>query len=387
MGIILIISTFSCRKEVPQINQPERYTQTNFADIFQSYWTGMNNSYIFWDIDHTNWDDVYKKYKPIFAKLNANDSTDIRKAYTYFKEMTSNLVDSHYTLKFNNDYLQDSAWIQPARSRHEKQPGYHGGFGKNFFKYTLMKKYLDTGAMFGDVTTYDRNYVYAVAGKIKANNILYLHFNTFYLKEVYGYTGNFSLAIRRTLQYYLDQVRNPAGLRGIIIDVRSNGGGQLADLDFLIGPLTDKSYVIGATRGKSGTGRLDYGPWIDAKVNATGANAFTAPVIILADVNSISMSEMTTMAIKALPSGNGKFVGEQTWGGTGPLSRNEFFNSGQFSTGFFRSVYTSSLMMRDKDGKIYENIGLSPDIEVKYDAAAIALGNDPQLERAINLIP
>lgn len=45
--------------------------------------------------------------------------------------------------------------------------------------------------------------------------------------------------------------------------------------------------------------------------------------------------------------------------------------------------------MKDADGKIYEGVGLTPDIEVLQDAqteAALRSGVDPQLERALEYI-
>jgi hypothetical protein len=61
------------------------------------------------------------------------------------------------------------------------------------------------------------------------------------------------------------------------------------------------------------------------------------------------------------------------------------FNAGQFSTSFFYLIYTSSVMFRYKDNKVYEGIGYPPDIEVRYDSAAIANGKDLQLEKAIDM--
>ncbi|MBB6500990.1 S41 family peptidase [Pedobacter cryoconitis] len=387
LGISIISVLVSCRKELPQINQPERYITGNFSEAFEAYWNGMNNNYIFWDIDPTNWDDVYKKYKPLFAQMNINDSTDVRKSYTYFKEMTSKLVDSHYALQITSKYVKDSAkYISPSTLRHSKEPGYHGIIDPNFFYFSIPPKYLDPGYVKGFVNVSDGSQFFAIAGKIKSN-ILYLHFNSFNLKQVYGSTTTNDA--QKTLKYYFDQLKNTVGLKGIIIDVRSNGGGALADLDLLVGNLTDKPYSIGATRSKGGMGRLDYTPWIDAQVHpAKDAKAFTAPIVVLADLNSVSMAEMTTMALKALPTGNATFVGERTWGGNGPLLPNDdVYNGGQFKTGFMNLVYTSTLMLRYKDGKIYEGLGFPPDVEIKYNGAALDTGTDPQLEKAISLIP
>jgi C-terminal processing protease CtpA/Prc len=149
--------------------------------------------------------------------------------------------------------------------------------------------------------------------------------------------------------------------------------------------MIDKRLDFGYTRSKQGNGRLDYSPGAPAFVTPqAGARNITGPIVMLADAQSVSMAEMTTMAVKALP--NGHFVGERTWGATGPLTNNVFYNGGQFSTDYIKLVYTSSLVLKYRDGKIYEGVGFPPDVEVKYDPVALATGRDKQLEAAIGLI-
>lgn len=381
---LVFLTGVACRKEMPEINDPRNTISANFSEVFDSYWNGMNNNYVFWDIDTVNWDNVYKQYKPLFAKLNLNDSNDVRKGYTYFKQMTAGLVDSHYDLSFNDNWLADSFSINPAYQRKLASPDYHDPISIFHFYDTIPRKYLDRGgAIRGFTNTVDGKDQYvAVSGTIQ-QNILYFFFSGFALKQLYKTdTAN---GVKRVEQYFFDKLQNTANIKGIIIDVRGNGGGSLEDLNFLLGRMIDKQLDFGYTRSKQGNGRLDYSPWAPAFVTPqTGARNITAPIVMLADAWSVSMAEMTTMAVKALP--NGHFVGERTWGANGPLTGNLFFNGGQFSTDYINLVYTSSLMLKYRDGKIYEGIGFSPDVEVKYDKAALDLGQDKQLEAAIGLI-
>jgi len=378
--LLVFFTMASCRKEIPEINRPEDYIEGNFSEVFDAYWNGMNNNYVFWDIDTTNWDRVYKQYKPLFAELNLADSTDVRKGYTYFKEMTSGLIDSHYDLSFNDPWLADSSSINPAYQRKLASDDYHDPISVLHFYYTLPDNYLDEGWKRGFVNVGNRQYV-AVSGTID-QHILYFYFNSFNLKGLYeADTDN---AVKTVEQYFFDKLLNTPDIKGVILDVRGNEGGALADLNFLIGRMIDKRLDFGFTRSKQGNGRLDYTPWVPAFVTPQdSARNITAPIVVLADSWSVSMSEMTTMAVKSLP--NGHFVGERTWGGNGPLTGNRFYNGGQFSTGFINLTYTPSLMLKYRDGKIYEGIGFPPDIEVKYDESALAAGTDPQLDVALNL--
>ncbi|PSL49770.1 peptidase S41-like protein [Chitinophaga niastensis] len=380
-ALILLFMAASCRKDIPQINDPGNYISGNFGEVFDSYWTGMNNNYVFWDIDTVNWDQVYKTYKPLFAKLNLYDSNDVRKGYTYFKQLSAGLVDSHYDLSFKDSWLKDSFSINPAYQRKVASPDYHNPIDIFNFYDTIPHHYLDPGWKRGFTNDVDKQYV-AVSGTIKQST-LYFFFSAFNLKNLFNTdTAN---GVKRVEQYFFDKLKNTPNITGIIIDVRGNGGGSLADLNFLIGQMIGKQLDFGYTRSKQGNGRLDYSPWAPAFVTPQpGARNITAPIIMLADAWSVSMSEITTMAVKSLP--NGHFVGERTWGANGPLTDNKNYNGGQFSTDYINLVYTSSLMLKYRDGKIYEGIGFPPDIEVKYNQAAFDAGRDLQLEAAIGLI-
>jgi C-terminal processing protease CtpA/Prc len=185
------------------------------------------------------------------------------------------------------------------------------------------------------------------------------------------------------LNAFFGQLQNSSGaLKGIIIDVRNNPGGEIEDLNFLAGKLVGAPLLFGYSRYKSGDGRLAYTPWIQADVVPPEANkAVTIPITVLADNYSVSLAELFAMVIHTLP--NGKVVGETTWGATGPLTDNVVYNDGQFDVGSFLSVYTSSAGFKYADGRRYEGKGFPPDVAVPFDPAALSAGHDPCLEKAL----
>lgn len=378
---LFFIFLFSCRKDLQSINQPENYIDGNFSQVFDAFWNGMNNNYIFWDIDTTNWDNMYTRYKPVFEKLNLNDSNDVRKSVNYFRQMTQGLVDSHFNLSFGYNAIQDST-VDPAYERKQRSSAFHPW---NFYAPLDAARYLDKGYISGyDSTTNAGDLRFALAGTI-SQKILFFTFNEFELKS--SYASSKANGLQPVLKYFFNYVQDPpANIKGIILDLRGNGGGAVEDLNFLMGRMIDKPLHIGYTRYKSGNGRLDYTPWADAVITPqSGAAALTIPIIVLADNYSVSLAELTTMAVHSLPTG--RFVGETTWGATGPLAPNEFFNGGQFTAANFLFAYTSSSMFKYIDGNIYEGKGFPPDVSVPYNAAALRAGVDLQLEKAISLIP
>lgn len=388
-SVVLIIPTLflmlnACRKDMPELERPTDYPGGNFEEVFETFWNGMNNNYVFWDIDTTDWDQVYRRYQPIFATMNINDTADIRRSYTYFRTMTNGLVDSHYRLRFRSTILQDSATISPASRRMQQREDFRNPISPNYFLNTLPLRDLDSGASRALVNEPNGSQYFAVSGTI-SEGIVYLYFNVFDLKRLYESSAANTASYKEVFDNFFTRTLGEEQPRGIIIDVRNNGGGNLADLDFLLGRMISSPLHFGYTKSKLSNNRLDYTPWAPAHVNpATDAKQITSPIVLLADRYSASMSEITALAIQAMP--NGHFVGERTWGAMGPLTGNATYNAGQFVTAFMSEVYTSSLQIKALDDRNYEGIGISPDVMVTVNTESLATGRDAQLEAAIQLI-
>lgn len=338
----------------------------------------MNVNYTYWDIDTTDWDAVHYHYKPLFIPLDIKDPQDMQTAAQYFSRMTQGLIDGHYHVHFNSSLLVN--WdLNPALARKQ-----HGGNFRYPYSYLgIDTPYLDPGYITGkDPNAGYAAPLYAICGTIH-QHILYFACNEFHLSHSYYSTRNNT--ITTALDYFFAELKS-SSINGVIIDVRNNPGGDLGDLNFLIGKLIDKPLHFGYTRYKSGNGRLEYTPWMKAYVNPGSDKPLTAPVIALADNFSASLSEAVAMAIHTLPSG--KVLGEQTWGATGPvIDDNTIINFGSFEIPRYLSATLSSAAFKYIDNNIYEGKGFPPDVQVPFNSAAINHGHDPQLEAAITLIP
>ena len=312
LGILLALT--SCRKTITSSPEATSYPGDNYPDIFQSFWNGMNTNYIFWGIDTTNWDNMYTVYKPLFDKLTIFDSPHEALAEKYFSQMTQGLIDSHYTL----DFMLTGNAFQPSTYRKlQTDPNYFtdSAFPSAVIDSLIPAKYIDPASLVMGTDTVNlegsNTPFTAITGTIKGS-ILYLYFSNFALSQA----GNNTFPV---FNYFFTMLhRNNASLKGIVIDLRGNGGGEIEDLDYLVGQMVTSQYTFGYTRYKNGVNRLDYTPWAPAVVKpwVGGSVNVTAPIVVLADHLSVSMSEITTMAIKTLP--NGKFIGTRTWVPTAP---------------------------------------------------------------------
>lgn len=87
----------------------------------------MRANYLYWDIDTTNWNGLYNMYSPIFSKLDINNVADQRLSVSYFRKMTSNLIDGHFAISFINNNLKDSSVI-PASDKIIASLTFHSPF-------------------------------------------------------------------------------------------------------------------------------------------------------------------------------------------------------------------------------------------------------------------
>ena len=129
-------------------------------------------------------------------------------------------------------------------------------------------------------------------------------------------------------------------------------------------------------------------PWIKGYVHPQpGSTNFTnKPIAVLVDGYSVSMSEMTSVAAKAIFS-KAKLIGEKTWGGTGQIPPTDTrYLGGQFTAANFVQVYCAGVEFRDKNLISFENKGLTPDIVIAYDTTAIKNNIDVQLNKSIEYV-
>jgi hypothetical protein len=367
----------SCKKDVSEIKiqNPQK-----FSEVFDEFWIGMDQNYMYWDIDTTNWKVMYSKYKPYFVKLDMKNNHDVKKSVQYFREMTKGLIDGHYSISFLPDAIKDSI-VYPSYERKQSLSGFHYPF--SYFK--IDTNYLDKDFILGFNNAFSNAGVplSALSGTIN-HKILYFGCNSFALsKSYFDQTQN---GVKPVLQYFFDSLKDLSGnIKAVIIDVRSNAGGDLNDLNFLIGRFIDKPLHFGYVQYKTGNGRLDFTPWMNAVINpVSNSTAISVSVVVLADNVSASLSEAVVMAIQTLP--NGVFIGERTWGATRPVASEDTYNAGSFTVNGFLSVQSSSCRFKYLNGKSYEGKGYPPDIQVQFKLNDLNNGKDAALEKAIDYI-
>ena len=191
----------------------------------------------------------------------------------------------------------------------------------------------------------------------------------------------------------IQEMKKNGTLKGVIIDVRSNGGGFVSDTPYVLGALIPQDIQTGYIRQKNGVGRYDYNPFLPFKLSAlsTPHETITEPIVVLTNCFSASMSEATAMGAKVLS--NARVVGKRSWGATGTLVIKPECYSNVYAGCIGEEgitpvyIYLTRFSLFSMDKKIYEGVGVEPDIEVDFDEDLFyTTGCDTQLERALQYI-
>lgn len=387
--LLILASLTTCKKDI--VEDPNNIDYTTDLEQFEAVWNGLNTAYVFWSVDSTDWDAIYKKYHPIFAEME--DKSDSIWVATW-KELTSTLIDHHMTITLKRPSSSYVLSINPGLDEQKSRSYYHERpvLFQNAHR-EMLNKWVNYGRLSDTVSIYHFNNAYngkywcSYSGVLDSE-IAYLYLSGFEM-------SNASMFDKMQAIEHFKQLVIKANIKAAIIDVRDNPGGNPYDISYLLSCFTsEKQIQVGCSQTKLGLGRYDLTPKMPCYVYpiSTGQER-NIPVIILADINSVSAAETAVMAIRNLP--QGYMVGERTYGANGALNNDfELFYSGTFGIGGYypytggnftmgHYIVTAKFLFSDVDGTCYEGRGIEPDLECLFDQSTWDLGIDNQLECAI----
>lgn len=156
-----------------------------------------------------------------------------------------------------------------------------------------------------------------------------------------------------------------SGMKGLILDVRANPGGNLNTVVDIARMLLPEGLIV-YTEDKSGK-RMEY--------SCDGTRQLDVPLVVLVDMNSASASEILAGAIQDY--GIGTLVGTTTFG-KGIVQQVIPFNDGSAVKMTVSSYFTPN-------GRNIHGVGIEPDITVEFDGETYYNTEDHydnQLEKA-----
>ena len=301
---------------------------------YDALWSIIDERYCFFEQARQqhglDWDDVYHKYKPQVQAAESN-----AELFDIYGNMLRELKDGHVNLTsdYGTTYYWDWSLNHPLNFSDSLQRNYLG----NDFRLTNGIKYTTLPSNIGYM------YVGSFEGSISSDNV--------------------SLMLLRL-----------AESKGIIIDIRNNGGGMLTSAEELAAHFVSGKTHCGYIQHKTGKGHNDFSSPEKLYIEPNGV-IWKKPVVVLTNRAVYSSANHFVMLVKPLP--QVVVIGDKTGGGSG-LPLNSTLPNGW-------TVRFSACPILDIEGK-HTEFGITPHEEVHITSADWNNGRDTIIERAIELI-
>ena len=298
---------------------------------FEALWQIIDEHYCFFDYKQheygLDWNAVYNKYK-----VRVSDHMTTEQLFEVLTDMLAELRDGHVNLGSSMDYGRYWTW--------------HEAYPQNFSD-TLERRYLGT----------DYKIAAGMKYRVLDDNIGYIRYESF-LQGVGE--GNLD-----------DCLTYLALCRGLIIDIRNNGGGELTTAEKLAGRFVQEKTLVSYMQHKTGKGHNDFSSLEPRYLEPSSNIRWHKPVCVLTNRSVFSAANDFAVIMHTLP--NVKLVGDHTGGGSGMPMTNSLPNGW--------SVRYSACPMYDAK-KQQTEFGIDPDIKAALTDEATAQGIDLIIEAA-----
>lgn len=304
---------------------------------FDALWQTLDERYCFFDLKATeyglDWNEIYARYQPKLAEQKT-----LWDYFNLLEDVVCELRDGHVNIISSLGTARYGEWFDnyPAN-----------------YADTLERKYL--GRTTDYVTTGGLKY------RVLADSIAYVRCPSF---DVSFGDGNLHVMML-TL----------APCKGMILDIRSNGGGRLTSAEKLASVFIDEKTLGGYMAHKTGKGHNDFSQPEAIEIEPFGGRRWTKPLVVLTNRRTYSAANAFVMYVKGLPGVT--IVGDKTGGGSGmPLTS-------ELPCGW--TLRFSACPMYDRQMALTEE-GIAPDVKVDITSDDYRRDIDTIIETARRII-
>jgi hypothetical protein len=299
---------------------------------FEALWKIMDEHYCFFEYKEVDWNEMHRKYEGLLS-----DTMNRYELFDLLGDMLAEVKDGHTNLVSSFNVARYWAWYED----------YPPNFSED-----VQKNYLKKG--------------HPIAGGIK------------YIQHPdaavgYMYYGSFS---NHVSEANLDEVLNYfKDCKGLILDVRNNGGGSLTYSDRIASRFLEEKITAGYIMHKTGPGHNDFSELYPIELKPSERVRWLRPVVVLTNRHSYSATNDFVNKMKQLP--HVTVMGDRTGGGSGLP-----FNS-ELPNGWIVRFSASPIL--DMNKQLTEN-GIDPDVKVDFLMSDVAKGKDTLIEEAVKWI-
>ncbi len=298
------------------------------TEVFEFLWNDINNRYSYFELKGIDWVEVKQRYAE-----QIDDQMSETELFDVLASMLFELKDGHVNLTSPFNRSRNWDWFQ------DEPLNYNQGI--------IDREYLGKD--------------FHISGPLRhqiIDDILYVNYRSF-ADELRD----------RDIEAILQRAENA---RGVIIDVRSNGGGAINNAFNLASAFTNHSYTYGKVRIKNGPCSDCFSSWTDLRVPAREKGWYNGALIVL--TNSASYSSTTYFAEMMRQNPRALLLGAPTGGGGGTPAFGELPNGWSY-----RFSSTQAITLEDE----HFELGIPVNVRVDLDKSDEDQGVDTMIERAI----
>jgi hypothetical protein len=324
MSCMLFVSCEQVLFEEDEADDPEA--------VFEYMWRQCRDKYAFFEYKNIDWDEVHRQYRPLVHPGISDDSL-----FNVMGAMLNELRDAHVNLvsRFNVSHY-------PIRLTGPENVNF-----RNIQENYLRSDFMSTGP-------FAHNFIHD--GRI--GYILYPSFA--------------NIVDDDQLDYIFKRYANT---KGLIIDLRSNGGGNPQNIYRIVNRFTSERTFLFNSYLKNGPGPDDFTKPQAAYAVPSNKPGFRGNVVVLTNRGTYSAASFFVLSARALS--NVTIMGDTTGGGLG------LPNGGQLPNGWTYRFSTSKTL--DPDRNNFEN-GIPPDVRSILTKADEDQGIDTVIEDAAVLL-
>jgi len=304
---------------------------TDRGALFDEFWSEFDRHYAFFELKQIDWNGVRELYRPQAVAATSDGAfADV------LGRMIDTLDDVHVSLSAGNSRYQ-SGDAATARTTNFAE-------ATVFFNYVLNAKTTPSGRM--------RYGAY--------NGVGYVRIASF---TGDGWGNEIDIVLRAL-----------GDVPALIIDVRDNGGGNDANGRAIAARFTTERRPYSYVRYRNGPAHSDFTPLFAGELEPAGVH-FTGRVFLLMNRLDFSAAEHFALMIRSIP--GTVLLGDTTGGASGnPLKR-------ELANGWVYQL--SESITYDLDHRMFETVGIAPDVVVKQTLEDLNNSVDLVLFKAVEL--
>ena len=313
---------------------------TSPAEIFEQVWSFADEEYSFFEYKNIDWAAKKTEYAP---QIKENMTEE--ELFSVLADLLYELKDGHVNLTSPFDRSRNWTWFLNHESNYD---------------YELLER---------EYFKEDQQYVGSSFILYDFGDAGYIHYRSFS-----------NPVTERDLDYVIEKF-SAEPYKGLIIDIRGNGGGSLSNVYTIANRLTDKEHFFAQEQVKTGPGHEDFCPLYDLKLTPPEeGKIYTKPVVVLTNRMCYSAANYFATAVKNLE--HVTLLGDTTGGGGGIPANTMLTN------GWALRVSSSRLFITDPDSTMTmteRNVehGVAPHVKLDIDPADTSAGKDTLIEAAL----